>query len=334
MLTTKDDILISIIVCCRNEENYIEKCINSLVTQKNVHGAFEIIVVDGMSEDGTMSILKRLAFNHSSIRIFNNEKKVKPPAVNIGFNEAKGKYIAICDAHSEYDVYYISNCIKVFRDDPLIWCTGGPIVSVGESNFGKANAIAMASPIGVGNAKHRFPNYEGFAEMACFPVFNRVVLEKVGYYDDFFDINHDDEYCHRLRQNGGKVYLTPLAKSYYYVRNSVISLFKQYYSYGLWQVAFLKKHKTPISLRQIVPISFFSIVIVFFMVGIIINNILLAIVLPLFYLGILFSFSLPIIFKEGFKISMSFLLAVFILHFSYATGFFFGFFKFFSKKFV
>lgn len=328
-----NNIQISILVCCYNEEKYIEKCLNSLTFQIGIQGELEILVIDGMSTDDTRQIINRVSSNDYRVKLLDNPSRVKPPAVNIGFKEAKGKYIAICDAHTKYDINYISNSIKIIEKQPEIWCVGGPIISIGETNFGKANAIAMSKSIGVGNAKHRFPNYEGYAEMVCFPIFRREVLEKVGYYDEYFDINHDDEYCFRLRKAGGKVYLSPTAKSYYYVRNTIFGLFKQYFSYGFWQIAFLKKHKIPISIRQLVPFIFFSTVAILFIVSIITENAWIGFILPTIYAGVLFLASIPILIKNGIKVAANFPLAVFVLHFSYAIGFFSGLFKFSFKEF-
>ena len=328
-----NSIQVSIIVCCYNEEKYIEKCLRTLLNQQNISGELEILVIDGMSSDKTRSLIKNISRSDSRVKMFDNPAKVKPPAVNIGFRAARGKFIAICDAHTEYDKSYISNSINVIENHPETWCVGGPIISVGQSDFGKANAIAMSSSIGVGNAKHRFPNYEGYAEMVCFPLFKREVLDLVGYYDEFFDINHDDEYCFRLRKAGGKVFLSPVAKSYYYVRNSMKGLFRQYFSYGFWQIAFLKKHKIPISIRQLIPFIFFSVIAIFSFVSIITENAWIGLILPTIYVGILLLATIPILFKNGLKIAANFPLAIFILHFSYAIGFFSGLFKFSFKDF-
>ncbi len=323
-----NEILISVIVCCRNEEKYIARCIESLENQKGLPGNFEILVIDGMSDDRTIQIVEELKSKYQNIELLSNPQKVKPPAVNLGFKRAKGKFIAICDAHTIYDEYYLSNCLRILNDMPEVWCSGGPIVSVGQSNFGKAVAIAMSSFIGVGNAKHRFANYEGYAEMACFPIFRRDVLEKVGLYDEFFIINHDDEYCYRLRKAGGKVYLSPLAKSYYYVRNTPASLFKQYFTYGYWQIAFLRKHKIPIALRQLIPFLFLISVILLFIIGIIFNNLILSILLPVVYLMTLVIVSLKYLKGNNFSVLFYFPLAVIILHQAYAIGFCSGIFRF------
>jgi len=328
-----NSILVSMIVCCLNESDYIDRCIDSLLNQKNISGNFEILVIDGMSTDSTREKLFVKKEFHSEIKIFDNPAKVKPQAINIGFRESTGKYFVICDAHSFYDEFYISTCLELIYEHPDAWCVGGPFINIGETDFGKANAIAMNSPLGIGNAKHRHPNYEGYGEMVMFGLFPRMVLDKVGYYDERFIINHDDEYCYRLRKEGGKVFISHSAKCFYFVRKSPKSLFNQYFSYGFWQIAFLKKHKIPISIRQLIPFAFFSSIAVLSLISFILGDKWIGLILPGIYIGILFLASIPILFKNGVKVAANFPLAIFILHFSYALGFFSGIFRFSLKEF-
>jgi len=327
------DKIVSIIVCCRNEEKYISKCLESLLNQRNIPGEFEILVIDGESEDKTREIIFGLKKKNDRIVFFENKTKFKPKAINIGFENSSGKYIAICDAHTVYAEDYISTLLELINEHPEADCVGGPIISLGNNSFGKATAIAMSSRIGVGNPKHRFPDYEGYAEMACFPLFKREVLTNVGMYDERFIINHDDEYCFRIRKAGGKIFLSPRAKSFYYVRDNIYKLFYQYYTYGFWQIAFLKKHKEPISLRQLVPITFYFGVGILAIAGILMNNLWVSLFFPGIYIILLTLFALPVIFKKGFIIGSIFPLSVIILHLSYALGFFNGIFYFnFIKK--
>ncbi len=326
-LHKSENVLLSIIVCCRNEEKYIEKCVNSLTNQKNIPGEFEILVIDGMSEDGTREILSNLTSKNNKIILMDNPAKVKVPAVNIGFMNSKGKFLAIADAHSVYADDYFSVLLKLMEEHPEVQCVGGPVESVGDTVFGKANAIAMSSVIGVGNAKHRFPEYEGYGEMALYPVFRREILELIGYYDERFIINHDDEYCYRLKLAGGKVFLSHRAKSYYYVRSSPSKLFSQYYLYGFWQIATLKKHKRPISIRQLIPVTFFLMLLFLLVYGIIAKSWIFALGLPVFYSAALLLFALSKLLKEKLSVTILIPLALFILHFAYAIGFITGVFK-------
>lgn len=315
------DSLISVVIPCRNEKKFIQKTINSILTQKDINKNFEIIVVDGQSEDGTREILNELQLLDKRITILDNPQKITPVALNIGIKKAKGDFIFILGAHAKIDEDYISSCLKIFDEHPEVSCAGGPIISKGNSSLGKSIALAMSSPVGVGNAKHRFPDYEGYAEMACFPAFKKEVFKKIGYYDERLVRNQDDDFCFRLRLKGDKVYISPKVKSIYYVRDNLKSLFKQYYQYGFWRVELLAKHKLPIALRQQIPFLFFLCMILLIIISIAVNDPIIGITLPALYLTTLFIYSIIKFIKEK-KLYVFWLpVVVFTLHISYALGF-------------
>lgn len=322
----QDGILISVIIPCRNEELYIEKCIQSLLAQTGIEqNKIEIIIVDGESTDSTKEILDKYA--GTNVRIISNPRLITPVAMNLGIKAATGDYIAILGAHSTYPPDYLSNSLKLFKIDKSILGVGGPIFSEGSNNFSKATALCMSSAVGVGNAKHRFPDYEGFAEMACFPVFHKSAFEKAGFYDEKLIRNQDDEFCFRLRRLGYKIYISPRVQATYYVRTGPMKLFSQYFNYGYWRVAVLRKHKIPISIRQLIPGLFFLIVFIFLVIGFMFRNITLGAALPAIYIGSTLIFAFISIKKIGIKSAVNIPFVLFILHFSYALGFYRGFFN-------
>jgi succinoglycan biosynthesis protein ExoA len=316
---------ISVIIPCYNEEKYIAKCILSIISQKNINN-LEIIVVDGASGDNTKNILEELVdqYQDKKIIILNNSKRITPVALNLGIKRSSGDYICIMGAHAEYDDEFLCNCLILLKNHPDVSCVGGPIISKGKNNFAKAVAISMSSPIGVGNAKHRFPEFEGYSEMACFPFFKREVFDNYGLYDESLIKNQDDEFCFRIRLKGARIYISNKVKSAYYVKDSFSKLFSQYYSYGKWRIPVLLKHKIPISYRQQIPALFFLTISFLFIIGYLFNNIYLALILPFIYLIILLGFAAYKLQKEKFGIIKYIPCAVFILHFSYALGFLSG----------
>ena len=151
--------IVSVIVPCRNEKEYIEDCIKSIFNQIELSNKIEVIVVDGNSNDGTENILKNLLVEFPNLKVVNNPKQTTPFALNLGIMESNGDYICIFGAHAEYANDFLMNAIDLMNNHPEADCVGGPILSKGNNNFGKATAIAMSSLVGVGNAKHRFPDY-------------------------------------------------------------------------------------------------------------------------------------------------------------------------------
>ena len=325
-LNSNNNPLISVIIPCKNEEKYIKDCLNSLLDQKDLNDKIEILVVDGMSTDDTRKIVSEISNQHPRIKLINNPYFLTPNAMNIGIKESRGEFIAILGAHTKYSSDYLINCMELIHNHPDASCVGGPIISRGNTSFGKATALAMSSRIGVGNAKHRFPDYEGYAEGACFPVFKKEVFNQIGLYDEELIRNQDDEFNFRMYKHKMKIYLSPKIKSIYYVRDEPKKLFKQYFEYGLWRVAVIKKHRMPRSFRQIIPISFFTFMFLIFIISPFLpgNSLIISLILPGLYVISLLLFGLMLTKKNGLKIALLFPFATFIMHFAYALGFLIG----------
>jgi len=314
---------VSVVIPCRNEVRHIEKCVRSVLRQHPPEGGFEIIVADGLSEDGTREILVRLANEDRRLRMINNPQRITPSAMNAGIREARGRYVAIMGAHTEYAPSYLRICVELLETHPEAWCTGGPIISRGQSPFGQAVALAMSHPAGVGNAKHRFPEYEGYAEGACFPVFRREVFDTVGLYDESLARNQDDDLNYRIAIAGGKVFISPRAGCAYFVRDAPLAFFRQYFDYGYWRVAVLRKHRFPASLRQMIPIVFFGLVFVLFPTTFWLSGWwrLVGTSLPLAYATVLGGVAAHVAMKSGVRIGLLFGIAAAVMHFAYAAGF-------------
>jgi hypothetical protein len=158
-------------------------------------------------------------------------------------------------------------------------------------------------------------------------MFKREVFNRIGMYDERLVRNQDDEFCFRLRLNGGKIYISPVIVSEYYVRDSPGKLFRQYFDYGKWRIAVLRKHKIPIAFRQFVPALFFSGIIAAALLSSFIGKPSLGVILPGVYVALLIVSSVKVLLRSGVSIAASFFIAVFILHFSYASGFIAAFFS-------
>lgn len=316
--------LVSIVVPCRNERNHINQCLTSILGQQRSWPVdYEVLVVDGMSTDGTREILKELATMNSSLRIVDNPSGMTASAMNIGIGEARGCYVAILGAHSEYAADYVRVCMELLDEHPEASCVGGPIVTTGRTLFGQAVAAAMSHPVGIGNAKHRHPNYQGYAEGACYPVFRKAIFETIGLYDENLIRNQDDELNYRLTKSGGKVFLSPRARAVYYARETVWGLSRQYFQYGYWRVAVLRKHRVPASLRQIVaPLFMCSMLAITLITTLLPGWWRIAPGIPiLIYAATLLTVGMRVVGKADWRLACLFPVAAGCIHASYAIGF-------------
>ena len=318
---------ISILIPILNEVHYIKNTIESVLAQDYPKELIEIIILDGMSNDGTRKIIKNFSSIHKRIKLIDNTNRIVSTALNLGIKKSKGDIIIRIDGHCVINNDFISRNVEVFNKYPEVVCTGGPINHQGKSNIGKAIALAMGHPLGIGNARHRYKNYEGLAEGAWNPAFRANIFDKVGYFDEDFIRNQDDEINYHINQAGGLIYLSQKIKIKYFVREKYKQLFNQYLQYGFWRIPFLLKHKKPASIRQIIPSIFFLLCSLLFITGFYYKSLFLMITLPLIYILVLWLVSLTMLLNEKVKVIKHFPLAIFLMHFGYALGFYYGIYK-------
>lgn len=85
---------ISVIVPVYNSEKYIEKCLDSLVSQ--TIKSYEIIIVNDGSTDGSLNLIKK--YKNNNIKIISTKNNGIGVARNTGLKHAKGKYVAFVDS--------------------------------------------------------------------------------------------------------------------------------------------------------------------------------------------------------------------------------------------
>lgn len=104
---------ISIIVPVYNVEKYLNKCVDSLLSQ--TYSNIEIILIDDGSNDSSGIICDEYASKFSNIIVKHIENGGQGRARNIGISMASGEYIMFCDSDDYYDydmVEYLYNAIE------------------------------------------------------------------------------------------------------------------------------------------------------------------------------------------------------------------------------
>lgn len=323
---------VSIVVPCRNEEKYIGRCIESFLMQTYPRDLFEVVICDGMSDDSTLKIVEGYAKEYGNIRVVNNEKISAPAGMNKGIKSSKSDIIIIFGAHAFADKDFIKNNVELLLKDDSIGCAGGPIETISEDSKGKAIALAMSSPFGVGNALFRYCKEETFADTVAFGAYRKEVLDKVGYFDEELVRNQDDELNYRVVENKYKILLSPKVKSSYYSRSSLKKLWKQYFQYGFWKVRVMQKHGKVASLRHLVPLTFVLVNILGPILGVFFKPVRYLWFFEVFlylFLDIINCFKMC---KSEFKLIKYMFITFPILHASYGIGFLDGLFTFYIFK--
>jgi succinoglycan biosynthesis protein ExoA len=247
--------LASLIVPCHNEKDYIEPCVRSLLAQEIPVGSFEIIVADGLSNDGTRDILAWLAAEHACLRIVDNPGRIVSTGLNTAIRAARSRIIIRIDVHTRYAPDYVSQCIAVLQETGAD-NVGGPWVAQGTGYIGRAVAAAFQSPFAVGGARGHNPHHTGSVDTVYLGCWPREVFDRIGFFDEELVRNQDDEFNLRLSRTGGLIWQSPRIKSWYHPRASLRTLWRQYVQYGYWKVRVIQKHRLPASVRHLVPAAF------------------------------------------------------------------------------
>jgi succinoglycan biosynthesis protein ExoA len=246
---------ISVVAPMWNEARHIEQVVGDLAAQ-DFDGDVELIVADGGSTDGSVDLLRRAGGRHGlHVKILDNPDRWAAPALNLCIREATGDLIVRIDCHSGYPPDYLRRCADA-AEETGAENVGGVFVATGGTQTERAVAIAMDSPFGgIHWTRHAG---EGRVEVDTVPygAFRPEAFERAGLFDESLVRNQDDEFNLRLRRAGGRIVLDPTIRIFYTPRGSARRLFRQYYEYGLWKPAVMRKHGSVVSVRSLVPIAF------------------------------------------------------------------------------
>ncbi len=247
---------VSVVMPVRNERAYIERSLGAVLDQDYPAELMEIIVADGMSDDGTREILQQMAARDERVTVIDNPKKTAPCALNLATARTRGDVVIRVDGHCQPALDFVSRNVRHLLEDGVDG-SGGCLVTVGETEEARAIAVAMSSRFGVGGVAFRTArDVSMLADTIPFPAYARQIIELAGPYDEEMTKNQDDEYNYRIRKLGGKLLLSSDVKSVYYSRATVGSLARQYYGYGLFKPKVLRKHPRQMKARQFVPALF------------------------------------------------------------------------------
>lgn len=247
--------LVSIVLPCRNEQGYIQDCLESALNQEPPDGGFEILVADGMSTDGTREYLRKMAKQHPNLRVLDNPGRIVSTGLNAAIKVARGEIIIRMDAHTIYARDYVRQCLAVMNETGAD-NVGGPMQTTAKAFMERAIRAVFHSSFAVGGARSHRANYEGYVDTVIYGCWKKSTLDRVGYFDEELVRNQDDEHNLRLTRAGGKIYQSPRIRSWYHVRGSLKTLFRQYMQYGYWKTLVIRKHQAPASWRHLVPGTF------------------------------------------------------------------------------
>jgi glycosyltransferase involved in cell wall biosynthesis len=305
---------VTIVVACRDEVAHIGAFLDCLTRLDRTNVALHVIIADGMSTDGTRVILHDFAREHAWCTIIDNPGRIASTGLNQAVRLARGEFIVRMDAHTVYEPAYLVRSLAVLGETGAA-NAGGPQRSRAIGYWPRAIRAAFHSPFATGGARFRDENYRGPVDTVPYGCWRRDHLIATGLFDETLVRNQDDELNLRIRLAGGIVWQDPSIVSWYTPRATLAGVFRQYFDYGFWRVAVLRKHPGQAQVRHLVPAAaaITGIVLLIF------ARPALAIYLPLSLLA-----SVQTARREGWDILPALPITFAVYQSAYATGFLSG----------
>ena len=173
---------VAVVVPVRNAEGMLAACLESIIQQ----GPAELIIVDGLSTDGTLEIARRFG-----ARILSDEGKGLPAARSIGARAAATRVVALVDADVILPAGSLDALLREFHDGGYTALQAGLESEAGPGYWGQALADHHRTGL----------SRQWFGLVAT--VFDREALLSHGF-DDAFESGEDIELRWRLARAGAK----------------------------------------------------------------------------------------------------------------------------------
>lgn len=226
--------MLSVIIPAYNAEDTIGHCLSALLNQSLPREAYEIIVVDDGSTDGTRDVLGR----YPGVRLIEQANQGPAAARNLGVREARGDIVLFTDADCEPTPDWIERLTVPFRD------------------------LEVAGAKGVYRTRQKEPvarfvqlEYEDkYARMARQDRIDFVDTYSAAYGRDVFLANggfdplfptacvEDQEFSFRLARKGYRLVFVPQAVVYHRHDATLGEYWQRKFSIGYWKALLLRWH--------------------------------------------------------------------------------------------
>jgi len=318
--------VITVVVPARNEEHYLEETLRSLMVQSYPADRMEILVVDGLSQDRTREIARKLALEHPALRLLSNPRRLSAAARNVGIRNARGEVIAILDSHSFVGPDFLATAHRVLEESGAD-CLGRPIELFvrTDSYLQRTIALARTSWLGHNPVSSRYASVASFADpLSVGVIYRRYVFDRVGLFDETLGACEDVEFNARVKQAGLSTWFEPRLRCTYHPRASLLALYRQLRRYAFFRFR-LWRRGLGFHLSQAAPAAALALFAACLVAGVGLRPArLLAGALALGYAATVLAFALSLAARRGLRYLPGLPAAYLAMHMGAAVGFLHG----------
>jgi glycosyltransferase involved in cell wall biosynthesis len=239
--------MISVVIAVRNEVNHVQECIRSIFTQ-DYPDPYEVIIVDGMSTDGTYEKLTTLK-NQYPFVLLRNEKFNAAAGRNIGINNSKGDVVAFIDGDAIASKDWLSQIKTTFDKTDAVGVGGPDLLPSDSTTTARMIGYTMTSPFARGgrfnpSTQHTVMEEEKYVYHipTCNLALKREIFTSVGLFDESFVKGQDLELNYRIVTTGHKLLYSPKIQVVHHRKQYIKDFSRQIYKWAKAKVAIIKKH--------------------------------------------------------------------------------------------
>lgn len=249
---------VSVIIPVRNERAMLPRLLDQLLAQNYPPDRYEILVVDGRSTDGTPDLVRRRFSGRAvPIRVLDNPKSQTSAGRNAGLRAARGEIVLFLNGHCAVPSRNLleDSVALLERTGAGCLCRPQPLLAPAATDMGEVIAQARASWLGRdplfcdGNHTGPIDAVRGAA------TYRREVFERVGLYDESFDVCEDLDLNTRVRQAGITAFADPRLTVNDQPRARVGLLFRDMLRHGRARLRLLSRHRGCLPAASLAPLA-------------------------------------------------------------------------------
>lgn len=213
-----DSLSVSVVVCTYNRKNFLKDCLNSIQETDFLKSQYEIIVVDGGSNDGTDALVRQLP----GIRFVVERRFGLAYARNRGADLAKGTIVAYTDDDCIVDRHWLKHLVFALQQFPSIAAVGGPVCPIHPEAIPKR--ILVKAALGLFDEGDNMKLTKGIITSNA--AFRKEIFQRARF-DDTLGASRrgklvlcgeDVDFCNSLTDFKLRILYTPSAKVYHQVQ--------------------------------------------------------------------------------------------------------------------
>jgi succinoglycan biosynthesis protein ExoA len=320
-MTTRMKVTVAVVTY--NAEDTIQRCLDTLLAQDYPLNDYEILVIDGCSDDRTRELIRLTGQQSGRIRLVENPGRTIASNRNRALHEARYPFVAFTDADCEVPKNWLKVLTVAFRKSRY-----ENLIAVGGSNvpprqpdtpFLQALGIMLNTFLGsLGSVQGRiYPKPRLVDSLACLNIlYDREKVLSVGVYDtDMKNIGEDAELHFRLRKAGFRILYVPESVVYHKMRPTPLKWARNMFNYGRGRMVMFRKHREMITFRYLLPLLF---ILTFILAPL--GRLIPVFWFPLLYFPGLMLYSLALGIRYQFRVTGWIFIAFLITHWCYSVG--------------